>query len=325
MNWLTAKLEATFLLAGSFLRLFLGAFHFGRRDTFLQNQAWEILPNANSASFHVTILLFHACALLSSNGLFCLVLYVFMLVSFTQTTSNFSSKCRKNKSTGEIQLLGEMLEILQHTKDESLSYADNVYHLYCESHWHVERKKNVDSPCLERAGGTASSFPPASLLLGQGMEKLEWGTDWPKIFLPELGEAHSLLTMALCQHCTKGVEGRAVAALVALGVVSRWAVNPGCVELCRLRSAPPLEWVPWCTWLSQTQHLGWDRVPWPGLNVADNSFAHSSDQILLLHAALHHVPPLSCWLRARVWGKDLAMPCTGCAMGKKGLSRIVQK
>lgn len=52
---------------------------------------------------------------------------------------------------------------------------------------------SVDSPCLERAGGTASSFPPASLLLGQDMEKLEWGTDWPKIFLSELGEAHSLV------------------------------------------------------------------------------------------------------------------------------------
>lgn len=56
---------------------------------------------------------------------------------------------------------------------------------------------HVDSPCLERAGGTASSFPPASLLLGcftlsQGAEKLEWGTDRPKIFLSEVGEAHSL-------------------------------------------------------------------------------------------------------------------------------------
>lgn len=91
--------------------------HFGRRDTLLQNLTGKILPNANSASFHMSILLFQIRALLSSNSIFtwCFI-YSFCFLS-PRPPPPSASKFRRTSSTGEMPLFGEVLEILQHIKE----------------------------------------------------------------------------------------------------------------------------------------------------------------------------------------------------------------
>lgn len=95
----TAKLETTFLLVVSFPRPFSGAFW--KKRYILQNLTGKILPNANSASFHMSILLFQIRALLSSHSIFtwCFI-YSFCFLS-PRPPPPSASKFRRTSSTGE--------------------------------------------------------------------------------------------------------------------------------------------------------------------------------------------------------------------------------
>lgn len=99
-----------FPLPGPFLE------HFGRRDTLLQNLTGKILPNADSASFHMSILLFQMQALLSSVfllGVLCTHSAFFHPVHLQLQLLNSGESAPLEKCLS----FEEALEILQHIKE----------------------------------------------------------------------------------------------------------------------------------------------------------------------------------------------------------------